>query len=483
MNATLKLQPRRSPGPRRPFVNRDRELKLVGDKLDTGIQRKPMPSVVTCFWGAFGMGKSWLLIELERRYKRADPQAIGSHPTIVARLDLNRETLPALWQDDRLNREQLIREVWKQLASQLGTDVPDLGQASADEWAEAFVNEVTAWSTKSATPLIMLDTVDDLVKLDESTFFWLEQHLVERLALTDRVLFIFASRGELRRWRRFQVRRRVDSHRLTAFDASTAGQEVGANLAVSEVLYRHAFGHPLVTEYLGTMLENKGADLQKVTRVERLIEPSLAQAILREVIDKILEAVPEPLEKLAKRASVLRWVSVEPLRFLAERSGLVESGRGDAYYLDDLIGELQAHHLLYWNSNKNSYEPDPVLRRLLAYCLELDEPTRFYKAHLAAFDFHRGHLSQYPAYLARYVPELAYHRTMLTHCEPLEMQPPIIQVWWEQFLSEKAPTSRESWAELVKALEQDKELQDVLPVEDYDRLYKEAQKRAAGAAG
>lgn len=482
MNMTPKLQPRRSPEPGRPFVNRSRELKLVRDKLDIGIQKRQMPSVIMCFWGAFGMGKSWLLLELERLYKRADPQALGSHPTIVVRLDLDREILPALWQDDRINREQFIRELWKQLASQVGTDVPDWERTSADEWVEAFVNEVAAWPAKSVIPLIMLDTVDDLVKLDEPTFFWLEQHLVERLALTDRVLFVFASRGELRRWKRFQVRRRVDSHRLTAFDASTAGQEVGANPIMSEALYRHAFGHPLVTEYLGTALEKPGISLQEAEKVERLIEPSLVQAILREVIGKVLEAVPEPLANLAKRASVLRWVSVEPLRFLAESSGLVEPGRGDAYYLDDLIGRLQAHHLLYWNSDKNSYEPDPVLRQLLAYFLELDEPTRFCEAHLAAFNFHRGHLSEYPQYLARYVPELAYHRAILDRCEALELQPPTIQAWWEQFLSEKAPTNPEPWAELAKALEQDKELQDVSP-EDYERLYSEVQKRAAGAAG
>lgn len=483
MNATPKLRPRQKPEPRRPFVNRERELKLVQDRLDIGIQGESMPSVVMCFWGAFGMGKSWLLLELERLYKHADPQVLGSHLTIAARLDLNREILPALWKNDRLNREQVIRELWKQLASQVGTDVPDWGRVSADEWAEAFVNEVTAWSAKSVTPIIMLDTVDDLVTLDEQTFFWLEQHLVERLAMTDRVLFVFASRGELRRWRRFQVRRRVDSYRLTAFDAGIAGQEVGANPAVSEALYRHAFGHPLVTEYLGTVLEKQGVDLQKAERVEQLIEPSLAQAVLGEVIDKILQAVPELPARLARYTSVLRWVSVEPLRFLAERSGLVEPGRGDAYYLDDFIGRLQAHHLLYWNSNKNSYEPDPVLRRLLAYFLELDEPTRFCETHFAAFDFHRGHLSEYPQYLARYVPELAYHRAILDRCELLDPPPPPLRAWWERFLVEKAPTHPEAWGELVEALELDTELKYILPVEDYGRLHAETQKRTAGAAG
>jgi hypothetical protein len=479
MNVTL--QPRRAPEPGRPFVNRDQELRLVQDKLEIGIQGKPMPLVVVCFWGAFGMGKSWLLLELERLYRHAAPQSAGSHPTIAARLDLNRRILPALWQEDRLNREQLIRELWKQLGSQLGAEVSDLGRASGEEWADAFVNEMTAWAVKSVTPLIMLDTVDDLLKLDEPTFFWLEQHLVERLAMTDRVLFVFTSRGELRRWERFQVRRRVDSQRLAAFDSRTAGKEVKASVAVSKALYRHAFGHPLVTEHLGTALEDRGTSLREAKEVEGLIEPALVRAVLREVVSEILGAVPKS-SKLAQCASVLRWISTEPLRFLAERLKLVESGRGDVFYLD-LIGKLQSHHLLYWNSAENSYEFDPALRWLFAHFLELDEPARFCEAHLAAFDFHRGHLSHYPQYLARYVPELAYHRTFLARCKLSKPQPPTVQTWWRQFLSEQLPAHPEPWAELVEALEQDEELRQVLPISDYRRLRVEARKRAAGAAG
>ena len=483
MNTTWRPCPRRSPEPGRPFVNRDRELKLIQDKLDVGIQGKPMPSAVTCFWGAFGMGKSWLLNELENLHGRVDPQRLGSHPTVAARLDLNRESWPALWRDDRLNREQVIRELWKQLASQLGTNVPELERTSADEWANVFVNKVTAWSAHSVTPLIMLDTVDDLTRLDEQTFFWLEQHLVEPLVLTDRVLFVFTSRGEMRRWRRFQVRRRIDSHRLAAFDAETAGKEVKASSAIGEALYRHAFGHPLVTECLGTALENRGVALQGPEGAEQLIEPALARTILGQVVAEILRPVPEQPGKLARPTSVLRWVSAEPLRSLAENLQLVEPGRGEAYYLDDLIGELQAHHLLYWNSDRNSYEFDPVLRQLLAYSLALDEPGLFREAHRAAFGFHRDHLGAYPQYLARYVPELAYHRATLDRCEPLERQTPTFQAWWEQFLSEKAPANPEPWTELAQALEQDDELKEILPLEEYECLHSDAQRHAIGMEG
>jgi hypothetical protein len=479
MNPIVNLQSRRTPEPGRPFVNRENEIQLIQDKLDIGTQGKPMRLEVVCFWGTFGMGKSWLLGEIERRCKSSLLQPRGTHPAIAARLDLDKTILPALWQSGQLDRVQLIREIWRQLAEQMaGTAVPDFEKASPDMWAEEFVKQVTQWATRSVTPVIILDTVDDLILHDEKTFLWLEENLVERLAITDRVLLVFASRGEIQRWRRFQVRRRVDSRRLTAFDATTAAQQVKASPEVSHMLYRHASGHPRVTEHLGTALENEGADLQEIDSVKQFFGPATVQPILNMVIDEILKPVPELPARVARCASVLRWVSADPLRFLSVKLGLVEPERGEAFYLDQLIGTWQSHHLLYWNSDKNSYESDPVLRHLLVNFLELADPAMFCQANRAAYDFHRDHLGKYPQYLARYVPELAYHRAILAE-RSLEPEIPTLHAWWTQFLAEKAPTHSGPWQELAEALEQDTELQNTVLAEDYEFLHSEAQKRAA----
>lgn len=489
MTAIEKPQRRQRPGPERQFINREIELGLVKPKLDAGIKGEQMASAVVCFWGAFGMGKSWLLFRLEDLCKDRGPHEdwspLGpvSHPTVTARLDLDREIYITYWKDNRLDCTRLIRELWKQLAEQLHAKAPeDLEQASPDEWADRFVEKVISWSSQFVTPVIMLDTLDDLVLWDESSFFWLEQQLVEPLAITDRVLFIFTSRGELRRWKRFQVRRRVASYRLMAFDAEHAGEEVKASTAMGQALYQHSFGHPLVTEFLGTALEKRGISLRQKEIPEQLIDREMVHSILKEeVVDKILQELPADPHKLVARlalpANVLRWVSVEPLRSLAESLGLVEPGWGDAFYLDK-IGQLQAHHLLYWNLNRNSYEPDPVLRRLLAYALELDDHEQFCSAHQAAFDFHHDHLHDHPTYLDRYVPELAYHHAILTrHHRPPQ---PSLWEWWDQF-ARQAPVTAEPWSELVDALEQDDELRDLSP-EDYDRLLYEARRRASKTA-
>ena len=64
--------------------------------------------------------------------------------------------------------------------------------------------------------------------------------------------------------------------------------------------------------------------------------------------------------------------------------------------------------------------------------LKLESPELYDKTHVAAYDFFRQQLGDYPTYIIDYVPELVYHRLQLAHLEPLEPQAPTLQVWWQQ---------------------------------------------------
>ena len=476
MNGTSKLQARKAPGPGRPFVNRKVEIDRISTKLKTGIAGEPMPLVVTCFWGAYGMGKSWLLLHLEDLYKGRALEDPGPCPVIVARLDLDQERSASLWHENELQRGKLIQELWMQLALQMGEGVPDLGGRASDEhWAEAFVQQVTEWAASAVTPLIMLDTLDALVRRNDTSFYWLEEHLVERLAITDRVLFVFAGRGELRRWERFQVRRRVDLHRLSSFREQEIGEELGASRPWSRVLYQHAFGHPLAAELLGTQLEKQGIDLGAEDASVDKVEPGLAGEVLAHVVEEALEGLEESLHHLARPASLLRWLNVESLRALVEDLGLGEANRGDAYYMR-IIEALQAQHLLYWHTNKKVYEPDPVLRALLSAYLERAHLDRFLAVHRAALSFHDRRLEKQPSYLSTFLPEIMYHYVQLSRREPAG-QRPAFGDWWAQFLRDSPPRDAASWQELVEALEDDQELMALAP-EEYKMVVSDAETRA-----
>ncbi len=88
-------------------------------------------------------------------------------------------------------------------------------------------------------------------------------------------------------------------------------------------------------------------------------------------------------------------------------------------------------------------------------------------------------MDRHPQYLARYVPELAYHRLILSQCASIEPQPVTLQDWWEQFLEKSASDiSPEPWEEMRDALEKDVELQKLSPV-DYESLLTKTKARAA----
>jgi hypothetical protein len=198
-------------------------------------------------------------------------------------------------------------------------------------------------------------------------------------------------------------------------------------------------------------------------------------------LEHILENVPTSLVKWAQHLSVLRWINVEPLRNLAEGLQLVAAGRGDAYYLE-LIGQMQAHHLLYWNVGKAVYESDPALRRLLAHFLELEDTGQFRSLHVAAYEYHRNHLERYPAYLSRYVPEAAYHSAVASRGQALPQGLATFRDWWETFLVGQAIDIPEPWQELCEVLKEDYELRELLPAGEYELLCSDACKRAGSAS-
>jgi hypothetical protein len=457
--------------PDNPFVDRQEELDLVKRKLDEGVKGNQIKSGVICFWGAFGMGKSWLLHRIEHDYHLSNRSNIEcSHPPITARLDLSRDAAKLLWKENRVDRILLVRELWSQFTRQSGEDIPEFERKSPDEWAKSFVNWVSFIALDGATPIILLDTVDELIEADESMFNWLETSIVEPLALTDRVLQIFTSRGEIRSWKCFQVRRRVDSHRLSAFNEKNASASIKAAPHIGNALYRISHGHPFSTARLANTLKTHQVDLGDTGTCGELFDTELLKDFLKSVINKILEVLPEELRITAWMISVLRWVSLEPLRYICEKTLTDLKVKDDAYYLDELIGKLQAKYILYWNSEKNYYEMDSSLRKLMAYGLQLNEPELFYQAHEAALDYHRDHLRDYPSYLSRYVSELAFHMATTAMIKKDDWIVETFTQWWNEFLAQEKLPPVERWSELAEDLMQDEELEKILPNELFQMI-------------
>lgn len=463
-----------SPHPRRrPFVNRQREINIVAGKLAPRLECNDMSMTVVCIWGTFGIGKSWLLGEIEQEYLQSVKDSVTptgtTCPALPVRLDLRHTGRPGLWNGDELDCISVVRELWRKAALQRGEHEQEerLAITNQEELARRFVNYITRL-TEHATPMLLLDSIDDVVTYDEASFYWIEEHIVEPLALTNRVLLVFASRGELRRWKRFQVRRRVDPFQLRAFSSEEAGEEVKASREIAQVIYRHAFGHPLTTEFFGRVLEEKGIDCSQVSlataeMAERMLDEKTVCAVLGAVKAQIVERIDQETAAWAESVVVLRWVNVGPLRSVAEALGLAASDEPDAFYLERM-GDFQANQLLYWDIDSASYQFDKALRRALAHSLELEMSDRYRAAHTAAYSYHRTHLEEFPQYLVRYVPEVLFHWSALSG-QGLPEGVPAFSEWWSGFCSKQAPSDAQPWEELKAAIKMDDEL-DAVPEGD-----------------
>ncbi len=405
-------------GPRRPFSNRKQELSLFRHLIEQGKDGSQIRPCILCYWGAHGIGKSRLLLQLQEQYHHRQPEFTDwMRKPAVARLDLARASI--LWKDGLFQREELVRELWRQLAQELELDVQPLPYGSPAEWAEHFVRQVTAWMVQDVTPVIILDTLDDLLERDKDSFVWLEEQIVERLALTNRLIFVFGSRRQLTtQWTRLQVKRRLltaqleqeyGSH-LQVFDAAAIAVQVSAGAPASELLLRYTYGHPLYTEKMASCLEAQGLDLRRSPLAE--LQTALDECepvILRELVKSILSQHLAEMQMILY-LSVLRVLSLERVRALLERLQLVNGGLGDDYFLDFIYQLVVANLIQRDPNNKSLRIMETTLRHLFVRLLELDDRAGLLRAHEQLAEFFKAKIQQSHELFTMYLPELIYHR-------------------------------------------------------------------------
>ncbi len=116
------LQPLAQPDEKHPFVGREQELELVASKLAMRCEADDkIDAPVLVFWGGFGVGKSWLLKEIETRTKRGGKNLHRTRPMlpVSVRLDLEPRNAPSIWEQEdssptRLKFKDVIYQLWKQ---------------------------------------------------------------------------------------------------------------------------------------------------------------------------------------------------------------------------------------------------------------------------------------------------------------------------------------------------------------------------------
>lgn len=438
------------------YVNRQQEIDLVKDKCTAGTGNDTIPRPVICFWGGRGIGKSWLLGKLE--LELIGRKSLGpTGETVCARLDLDPYVVgQALWRVGGLDRAELLHEVWRQLAAQAGEEVPTTDRVTESHWADGLVNYAVRLIEHDLTPVILLDSVDELVMGDPAAYEWLEEHVLERLAITDRVVLVLASRGKPNYVQRWQMRRRVEDTEKThlrAFKEEDARVQARKLTPEVDSLFAYSHGYPLATDFLAEDVHAEG---------DRMSD-GIAAKSLRSAVKNILEGVEPERAEIARLISVLRRVDIEPMRavLVATKHPLAE---GNERVIDDMILTLRNDHLLYWDSDRKTYAFDAALRRVLADLLRLADGERFQQGNAAAAEFYRRRIQSDQTYLPWDFCELLFACCLASETEQAR-EPAVRGALAEAqgFLGRRPVPAADQRAETLGALERDGELLALLP--------------------
>jgi len=354
-----------------------------------------------------GQGKSWLLAHLRDKFRRA-PQAVSSsslyRPSLSALIDLR--TFP-----DREHSLALLQALASQLREQLDEatagELPILSSGERVEATAEALGKYLRGLGGSRVPVLLFDTAD---QADEEFLDWIENHLIYQAIRDDSVVFVLAGRTRLR-WKKFEVRRRVEPGELPPFDRPQTGEQIERLRGeeppdgVTTALWNYSFGHPLTTRVIYDTLCRLSPDAP-LDAVETR-ETDVAQEVYGLIENHFLSVVAQSeLRELIWDTCVLRKFNVAHLRTFAGDEGAT---RSEASYLN-VIRHLVASTLVRWSSEDGGYVLDPVVRQILARNLQMREPGQYLGQHMTAAAMYERWIQEYPRNAGDFLIEWMVHQ-------------------------------------------------------------------------
>ena len=212
------------------FVGRQDELKAISNKVKEGLAGYPITQPIVHIWGIGGMGKSWFLRHLPGYLSQLLEVADREGRRFVsAMLDFAHKRF-STWEP--LTVAGCLKDIVDQITGQLptfaeGNPPPEVkawqaelaavqkaeGGREATTLADRFVDLVRSLSSGSLLMLLF----DSAEVLGEDDMFWLESHVIEPIARTDRVVFVIAGRKEVPRLARVRCAPTIDYVGIEAF--------------------------------------------------------------------------------------------------------------------------------------------------------------------------------------------------------------------------------------------------------------------------
>ncbi|MBL8152796.1 MAG: ATP-binding protein [Anaerolineae bacterium] len=406
---------------REAFVGRDEERDLVRQTVDSLRDRANtrFRSPILLFSGVPGIGKSWLLRRCHDDYAFAGPDTRGNRRGCIG-VYANLECSA----DRPFDLEAFCAATQQQIESTLrehGQPMPADAEGNADRnrAAGARFTRLIQSLTDQFVLVFFLDSFGALEDCGAVETF--EEQIIGPLTRRDAVLFVLSSRQDLRRWRQFEVRRRIKLSVLEPFNAETTARQVNG----VAMIYPYSAGYPVATHHIDKHLQGS-QDWEVAIRqgVLSAAQVRLVGKALMEIRDWLLgdfEALrhelvlknDDELSALRRRfpaVSTLRHFHIKLLQdFLAANEndpGLLQ--QPDAYF-QDVISQLVGTHLARWSSPHHGYRVDPSVRHIMNQSALLEEEKTFRGRHQQALAVYQAWIERMPVNCGSYVIQALYH--------------------------------------------------------------------------
>lgn len=410
-------------------VNREDQVKEFADAISRIHTLGAIFQTLFEWYGSPGIGKSTLTYLLKAR---CDELKV---PYVAIDFSVRNPQAGAYARDYSILLEELTRRIFfKGMDSEpileLIREYRRLPENAIEEQRQAGLNKASRAYMRAMSDLLESQPsvlfFDETERAETGLVDWLEEWIINPLIQTGRCLVVWTGRRP-QRWKRFEVRRRLNSRELKPFDPKdtvklfrTNGPEAIATLPDDEIkvlsrrVQRLTHGHPLadsvVLHQLGELASGK------IPLTERQFikqEDNLLDGLVQEFVDAYaFRGLSDELIGACRVMSLVRQFDVIMLREIL--NGVSTSY--EAYPRDEfgmLLSRLRSTQLVLWDEKRKGYAIDPTLRHILNEYIFHHNPAQYLSVNQLAMAVYQDWITRSGDNRGVYIVEELYHQACI----------------------------------------------------------------------
>jgi AAA+ ATPase superfamily predicted ATPase len=402
------------------FVGREEQINLIEDRIGIIRYGGSVFQALINFYGVIGIGKTFLLQELEKRIRDESlPCAFIDFAEKV--YDFSPQSKVMILEEiaDSFSSSailaQTVSHFWQR--QRAGEPVEEQIQAVL----QTVLDYVSGLVRDHNAPAVLL--LDTLERANKELLDWLEDAVLSRLIRTDRVLVIVASRAP-HRWKRFEVRRRAYQQRLDPFDEETTKKQLPQEYTalasnVVDLTHGHPFGNVQVLESVRQIERDVGRPFRSADFEE--YQKRLVQELVDELIEPVvMKDISREIRRAYRVVALARQFDVNVLRRLLTR--FVEEPFADksaAYFLS-VVGSMVKTTLVEWSSGRRGYVLDKTIRWMLALNMKLTATGRYEEINQELVDLYNEWIERVPENRSGFIIERLYHEACVRSVQSVD---------------------------------------------------------------